>query len=59
MRAKATAAIRSVPDADLEVKIDMPWGLMTLAQLMAYAQWNMTYHLGQINYIASVLGCSG
>jgi len=54
---RMTAAIRAVPDADLGVQIEMPWGPMTLAEIIAYPQWNMTYHEGQINYIASILGC--
>ena len=29
---------------------------MTLAQVIAYPHWNMSYHEGQINYIASMLG---
>jgi hypothetical protein len=30
---------------------------MTPAQMITYPHWNMTYHEGQINYIASILGC--
>ena len=55
--AKAAAVIRAFPDEDLEISVDMPWGPMTLAQIMTYPHWNMSYHLGQINYIASILGC--
>lgn len=54
---KVVAAIREVRDEDLRVKIQMPWGPMTLAQIIAYPYWNMSYHEGQINYIASMLGC--
>jgi len=50
-------AIRAVPEEDLENIIDMPWGPMTLANIMAYPYWNMSYHEGQVNYIASMLGC--
>jgi uncharacterized damage-inducible protein DinB len=54
---RVIAAIRAVPDADLSVEIPMPWGPMTVLQIIAYTHWNMTYHEGQINYIASMLGC--
>jgi uncharacterized damage-inducible protein DinB len=54
--AKMVAAIEAVPDADLPASIEMPWGPMTLAEIMAYPYWNMAYHEGQINYIASMLG---
>jgi len=55
--ARVATAIRAVKDEDLEQKIAMPWGEMTLAQNIAYPNWNMTYHEGQINYIASLLDC--
>ena len=55
--AKVIATIREAPDEDLGVVVQMPWGPMTLAQIIAYPYWNMTYHEGQINYIASILGC--
>ena len=55
--AKLAATIRAVPDEDLSIEIQMPWGAMTLAKIIAYGYWNMSYHEGQINYIASMLGC--
>lgn len=54
---RVIAAIRAVPDADLGDEIQMPWTKQTLAEIVAYSYWNMTYHQGQINYIASMLGC--
>ncbi len=54
--AKVVAATRAVPDDALETEIALPWGPMTLAQIIAYPYWNMAYHEGQINYIASTLG---
>ena len=54
--AKMIAALEALPEADLGTSIDMPWGPMTMAQIMAYPYWNMAYHEGQINYIASLLG---
>ncbi len=53
--ARVIDAINSVPAADLGVEIQMPWGTMTMAQIIAYPYWNMSYHEGQINYIASML----
>ncbi|MBV9868329.1 MAG: hypothetical protein JO316_23490 [Abitibacteriaceae bacterium] len=55
--ARAIAAIRAVPDEDLQVEVQMPWGPMALAQIISYPYWNMSYHEGQINYVASMLGC--
>jgi hypothetical protein len=55
--ANATERIRTISSDDLNHEVAMPWGQMTLAQVIAYPYWNMTYHTGQINYIASLLGC--
>lgn len=55
--ARIAAAVRAVPEADLAVEVGMPWGPMSLAQIIAYPYWNLAYHEGQINYIASMLGC--
>ena len=52
---KFIAAINSVPDEDLSVEIELPWGKMTIAQILAYPYWNMSYHEGQIYYISSLL----
>jgi len=54
---RVIATLREVPDDALSVEVEMPWGKQTLAQIIAYPYWNMTYHEGQINYIASMLGC--
>jgi hypothetical protein len=54
--ARVVAAIRAVPEEDLEAEVTMPWGPMTLEQVISYPHWNMSYHEGQINYIASMLG---
>ncbi|MBA2637161.1 MAG: hypothetical protein H0U79_02875 [Solirubrobacterales bacterium] len=53
--AKVAAVIEGVDENDLNAEVSMPWGPMTLAQVMAYPYWNMSYHEGQINYIASLL----
>lgn len=55
--AHAVAIIRAVPDEALGTLVEMPWGPMTLTQLISYPYWNMSYHEGQINYIASLIGC--
>ncbi len=55
--ARVVAAIQAVPDDALDETVQMPWGAMCLAEIVAYPHWNMTYHLGQINYLASMLGC--
>jgi hypothetical protein len=56
---RVIAAIRATSDDKLGNEIQMPWSKMTLAEVMAYPYWNMTYHEGQTNYIASMLGCLG
>ena len=55
--AQVIERIRTVSDDELEVEVMMPWGPLTMAQVISYPYWNMTYHEGQINYIASQLGC--
>jgi len=54
--AKVIEAISNAPDSDLAVEVSMPWGTMTISQIISYPFWNMCYHEGQINYIASMLG---
>lgn len=48
-------AIRAFPDEDFDAEVPMPWGPMALRTICAYPFWNMTYHQGQIVYIASLL----
>lgn len=55
--AKAVAAASELSADDLTGSINMPWGPMTVEQIASYPFWNMCYHEGQINYIASMLGC--
>jgi hypothetical protein len=54
---KVVATIKSLKTEDLDLPIDMPWGPMSVSQIAAYPYWNMSYHEGQVNYIASMLGC--
>jgi len=54
----AATAIRAVPTEALSEEIEMPFGKQTVVLILAYPYWNMTYHLGQINGIASLLGVS-
>ena len=49
--------IRSVKDEDLAIAIETPFGTKTVSDMIGYPYWNMSYHEGQINYIASILGC--
>jgi len=48
--------IKEVKDDDLDVQVQMPWGANSIAEIASYPYWNMYYHQGQINYIASMLG---
>lgn len=54
---QSIAAIGATPDEVLSDEIALPWGPATLAEILAYPYWNMSYHVGQINYVASILGC--
>ena len=53
---RVAAAIAAIPDDDLMDEIETPWRKQTVAELITYPHWNMTYHEGQINYLASLLG---
>lgn len=53
---KAIATIQTVPDKDLDIEVQMPWGPMSIARIIINGYWNMSYHEAQINYIASILG---
>jgi len=55
--ARSAETVRTIPDDDLNISIQMPWGPMSLEQIISYPYWNMAYHEGQINFIASMLGC--
>lgn len=55
--AKLIEAIRALTDADLDIELPMRSGPMTIANIIEVPYWNMSYHEGQINYIASMLGC--
>ncbi len=56
---RVAQAIAAVPDEALTDEIALPdWTTartMTVAEAVAHSYWNMTYHEGQINYIASLL----
>ena len=54
----AAAAIAAISDSDLMDEIETPWRKQTVAELITYPHWNMTYHEGQINYLASLIGPS-
>ncbi len=54
---RVAEAIGTLSDEDLAVEVETPWRKQTLAEIIAYPHWNMTYHEGQINFIASMLGC--
>ncbi|RYX84054.1 hypothetical protein EON83_11985 [bacterium] len=47
---KVAEVILAIPSADLNHRED-------LADILSYPYWNMSYHEGQINYLAALLGC--
>ena len=48
--------ILTIPDEEIGSELASPWGAVPLNETLSYPYWNMTYHMGQINYIASLLG---
>lgn len=57
--AKLIDAIREFPEADLGIKINVPFGPThdwSIYDAMGLHAWNCTYHLGQINYIQTLYG---
>jgi len=57
--AKLLDVIRNYPDEDLSTEIAHPFApgeTIKLAHVMLWHYWNMVYHLGQINYIQTLLG---
>jgi hypothetical protein len=52
-------AIADFPDVALEDEMQLPFGggvVMTMADVLGMHNWNMVYHLGQINQIQLMLG---
>jgi hypothetical protein len=52
---RAIATIRAFPSDSLDEEITLPFGTSKMSEVLAYPYWNMAYHEGQINYIASIL----
>jgi len=55
--ARVAKAILGLSNEEMAVVVETTFGPMTWSQIATYPYWNMSYHLGQINYIASMLGC--
>jgi hypothetical protein len=55
--ARVVTAIETVGEHELDTEIETPFGKLKLEQIISYPYWNTCYHEGQINYIASILGC--
>lgn len=57
--AELVAAIRAFPEGDLTKTVTLPFGpgmVMPYREVAVMATWNMTYHLGQINFIQTLYG---
>jgi hypothetical protein len=53
------AAIEVFPESELGQTVTLPFGpgiTKTMDEMMVMTYWNMTYHLGQINYIQTLYG---
>ena len=48
------AAIRALPDDQLELEVTLPGETSTVADDLLHPYWNMSYHEGQINYIQTL-----
>ena len=48
-------AIRAVPDDELELELELPWAMSTVADALLIPYWNMCYHEGQISYIHTLI----
>jgi len=55
--AKAIEAILGLSNEELGASVETSFGSRTWLQMATYPYWNMSYHQGQVNYIASMLGC--
>jgi hypothetical protein len=56
---KLYEAIRTFPESDLEIEIDLPFAegmRQSMADIMGYPYWNTSYHLGQIGFIQTLYG---
>jgi uncharacterized damage-inducible protein DinB len=54
---KLADIVRQFPSENLGEKRAMPWGAEhTLAEIVAFHEWNMTYHVGQVSYIQTLYG---
>jgi glutathione S-transferase len=57
--AQLCKVIAAVPDGHLEDEVSLPFlggTVVTLADVLLMHYWNLTYHLGQINQLALMLG---
>ncbi len=52
---RIVSVIQAVPDDALSDEIALPMGKRTVAEIISYPYWNMSYHLGQITYISTLL----
>jgi len=51
--------IRDFPDEDLQQTVHLPFAGgfdQTMAEIMSYQYWNLSYHLGQVCYIQTLYG---
>ena len=53
--AEVVKVLLAIPDEEIGGELASPWGAVPLNETLSYPYWNMTYHTGQINYIASLL----
>lgn len=51
--------IAEYPEGDLDREIELPFApdlKLTVAEILASPYWNLTYHLGQLNYVQLMYG---
>ena len=50
------SAMKSFPQAELDDKVELPWGAQPYFDSVSYTYWNLMYHNGQIGYIQTLYG---
>jgi hypothetical protein len=54
--AELVAVIRDTSDDRLDEVVKVPWGTMSVLEVVWMHYWNLTYHLGAVNHIQTLYG---
>jgi hypothetical protein len=50
------AVLAAFPQEELTTMVELPWGTMSLLDVIVYPYWNLNWHTGQIAYIQLLHG---